>query len=213
MQDLTNRLLNYPKEEKGVKTEYIFFAIIIVLFFCSYLMEFVYSPVKVIGTSMYPTINDGEWLIMNNVKQETRGDIVVIKATEEKDYIKRLIALPGDTVHIVGEKVYVKEKGTDEFYLLDYGYYFGNGNNEGYEITLILKDDEIFVLGDNRNNSTDSRARISNPFKTDDILGVVPSWAIEKGDELTKYFEKKENNKEKLIEFFEKVKKKIKEVF
>lgn len=148
-------------------------AIVILLF-----VNFVAHPVRVDGRSMYPTLKDGEFgftnvggVLLNGVE---RGDIVVVTMEEngqKTHWVKRVIGLPGDTVSCVNDVVYINGKVLDETKYIDPDYrqslvdkfgYFNkvpnadNTNVEDFE-EVKLKDDEYFVMGDNRPYSKDSR--------------------------------------------------------
>lgn len=148
-------------------------AIVILLF-----VNFVAHPVRVDGRSMYPTLKDGEFgftnvggVLLNGVE---RGDIVVVTMEEEGQkthWVKRVIGLPGDTVSCVNDVVYINGKVLDETKYIDPDYrqslvdkfgYFNkvpNANNTNvvdFE-EVKLKDDEYYVMGDNRPYSKDSR--------------------------------------------------------
>lgn len=148
-------------------------AIVILLF-----VNFVAHPVRVDGRSMYPTLKDGEFgftnvggVLLNGVE---RGDIVVVTMEEEGQkthWVKRVIGLPGDTVSCVNDVVYINGKVLDEtkYIAPDYrqslvdkfGYFnkvpdADNTNVVDFE-EVKLKDDEYYVMGDNRPYSKDSR--------------------------------------------------------
>ncbi len=148
-------------------------AIVILLF-----VNFVAHPVRVDGRSMYPTLKDGEFgftnvggVLLNGVE---RGDIVVVTMEEEGQkthWVKRVIGLPGETVSCVNDVVYINGKVLDEtkYIAPDYrqslvdkfGYFnkvpnADNTNVEDFE-EVKLKDDEYYVMGDNRPYSKDSR--------------------------------------------------------
>ncbi|MGO5276263.1 signal peptidase I [Holdemanella porci] len=148
-------------------------AIVILLF-----VNFVAHPVRVDGRSMYPTLKDGEFgftnvggVLLNGVE---RGDIVVVTMEEEGQkthWVKRVIGLPGDTVSCVNDVVYINGKVLDETKYIDPDYrqslvdkfgYFNkvpdadNTNVVDFE-EVKLKDDEYYVMGDNRPYSKDSR--------------------------------------------------------
>ena len=148
-------------------------AIVILLF-----VNFVAHPVRVDGRSMYPTLKDGEFgftnvggVLLNGVE---RGDIVVVTMEEDGQkthWVKRVVGLPGDTVSCVNDVVYINGKVLDETKYIDPDYrqslvdkfgYFNkvpnadNTNVEDFE-EVKLKDDEYYVMGDNRPYSKDSR--------------------------------------------------------
>ncbi len=131
----------------------------------SYLIvHFVAQRTYVDGKSMYPTLNDGDNLIVEKLSYRfsdiERFDIVVFPHYNEKrggevNYIKRVIGLPGETIQIKEGVIYINgEKLEDE-----YGYYSNGQAMHGgdAEEEIYIGDDEYFVLGDNRNNSDDSR--------------------------------------------------------
>lgn len=100
---------------------------------------------------MNPTLKDGQKLIMKKFQKNDklhRGDVVIIKVTlkdKEYDFIKRVIALPGEHLEIKNHKVYINGK-----YLEDEGLTMG-------EEDCVIPDDSIYVMGDNRDHSLDSR--------------------------------------------------------
>ena len=140
------------------------------------LNTFVYINIQVQQESMYPTLYDGDILVANVRKVPERGDIVIIKSTEEhpvEDYwiIKRVIAMEGDTVAVADGKVYINGAVLDEPYLPEGTY----TDSKGFS-SVTLKENEIFYLGDNRAVSKDSRTL--NACTTENIVGVVENWSI-----------------------------------
>lgn len=117
------------------------------------LSNFVICRVTVEGVSMNPTYHTGDVLFVNRLSTPERGDIVTF-SRNNKSYIKRIIALPGDTILIDNSKVYVNGEEISEDYINED--IFEGGNYEDNEYTL--KEDEYFVMGDNRNYSLDSRS-------------------------------------------------------
>lgn len=129
---------------------------------------FVITPVRVNGTSMYSTLNDGEIMILNKLDYKfndiERFDIVVVK-TDSNKIIKRVIGLPGETIRYVDNTLYINDKKIDEPYLTDKTDDF-DLQELGYDR---IPDDCYFVLGDNRDNSSDSR--VIGPVKKSQIEG------------------------------------------
>ena len=144
----------------------------VVLVITYVIVNFVGVRTEVIGTSMTPTLADGDQLIVEKVSyyfsEPKRYDIIVFPYPEEPDkhYIKRIIGLPGETVQIIDGYVYINGELLDEHY--------GNEvmNNAGIASDpIVLGEDEYFVLGDNRNNSEDSRYAAVGNIKRSDIDG------------------------------------------
>jgi signal peptidase I len=124
---------------------------------------FIFAPFIVDGPSMEPNFYTGERLIVNkiiySIRKPHRGEVLVFHATPEKDYIKRVIALPGETVKISNNKVYVNDKELDEDYIkeiVDEKAKNREVYNRDFPATTI-PEGAIFVMGDNRLNSSDSR--------------------------------------------------------
>lgn len=134
--------------------------IILVLLFKHYIM----SPIRVDGDSMNPTLKNGDIMLLNEIgkKSLNRFDIVVID-TEEDVIIKRIIGLPGDRIKYVDNKLYVNDKEVEEP--------FEHDVTHNFELLELGTDNvpinEYFVLGDNRNNSKDSR-----------IIGFIKDYQI-----------------------------------
>lgn len=138
--------------------------VILVLAVFFLLLVFVVQPVVVEGTSMLPQLHDGERLIVNKLiyyrlkdyswGHIERGDIVVFwyPNDPDKSYVKRVIGLPGDTVEIRNGTVYVNDEKMHENYI-DANFNKSEANHRREQV----KDHYYFVMGDNRDNSSDSR--------------------------------------------------------
>ncbi len=133
--------------------------------------HFVGQRTVVSGKSMEDTLSNGDNLIVDKISYRIhdpeRFDVIVFPYKEEEDtyYIKRIIGLPGETVYIDGSgNIYINGELLEENYGTETILNAGNASTE-----IILKNDEYFVLGDNRNNSTDSR--MIGCIKGDDIVG------------------------------------------
>src|SRR5262249_11304315 len=118
---------------------------------------FLYQPVKVEGTSMWPELDDQERIFINKfvykLEPIERGDVVVFHYPRDisKSYIKRVIGLPGDHVRISEGTVYVNGRALSEPYVpLDYG------DTRSLK-EMVVPEDSYFVLGDHRSMSNDSR--------------------------------------------------------
>ncbi|MDO8638800.1 MAG: signal peptidase I [Candidatus Daviesbacteria bacterium] len=117
---------------------------------------------KVSGLSMFPTMHDGDYLITEKVSyklgEPKKGQIVVLKnpRDESQDFIKRIMAVPGDTIKIENNSVYVNGQKLTESYLPENTpTHTGAFIQEGQEIKAGAN--QYFVFGDNRNHSSDSR--------------------------------------------------------
>jgi len=137
-------------------------SIIIILVISFLIRAFLFQPFVVDGQSMNPNFQNEEYLLVNKliyrVDKPNRGDVIVFKAPNnpKNDYIKRIIGLPGETVKIANDKIYINGNELNEFYIpSDYLTYIKNNPNVSLEV--ILEDDQYFVLGDNRQHSSDSR--------------------------------------------------------
>ena len=125
---------------------------------------FVVQPHQVDGSSMYPTFQDKEWLLSNLLAIRTndykRGDVVVFHSPvePEKIYIKRLIALPGETISIIEGDVYINDELLDESSFLPAEVKTYGGAFLHDDESVIVPVGSIFVMGDNRPGSSDSRA-------------------------------------------------------
>lgn len=150
-----------------------------------------FSFYLVSGDSMTPTLNENNYLVVKkaflNEKQYERGDIIVFHASvknslqNEKDLVKRIIAIQGDTVRIKNNQVYVNDEMITENYLKE--------DKTAGDLELIVKPNSYFVLGDNRKVSLDSRGSIGLVNKSE-ILGkvIIRMFPFEMiGDEMDEY--------------------------
>lgn len=123
--------------------------------------KFLIRPFVVNGASMDPTLETGDYLIIDEVsyklREPERGDVVVFRAPPEPDkfFIKRIIGLPGETVSIKGQRVTIVNKEHPEGFTLSEPFISHPGNNDQ---TVKVPNDEYFVMGDNRAGSFDSRS-------------------------------------------------------
>ncbi len=144
------------------------------LFIVVYL--FIVQPNQVKGASMEPSFYSGEYILTSKVtyrfRSPHRGDVIVFKAptNQDIDYIKRIIGLPGDKIMVKNAIVYVNGTPLNETYISDKTNLWEGGYlKDGMPITIPPGD--IFVLGDNRPRSSDSRE--FGPVPEDSIIGQV----------------------------------------
>ncbi len=133
---------------------------------------FVAQPFIVSGSSMYPTLLDGDYLVIDEISYQlenpNRFDVVVFRYPKDttKYFIKRVIGLPGEIVDIKGSEVKIINKENPDGFKIDQPYVKNPGdNNMRYE----LNDGEYFVMGDNRAQSSDSR--LWGPVKENLFVG------------------------------------------
>ncbi len=144
------------KEQKDIKKErkewIISFVVAITI--ALIIRIFVFEIVIVQQTSMYPTLKNDERVglckLAYTVSEPKRGDIAVIKISEEKNYVKRIIALEGESISIKDSKVYINGEALEEDYLPE-----GLAYDDFDEITV--PSGQFFAMGDNRPGSIDSR--------------------------------------------------------
>ena len=127
-------------------------------------INIVSARVRVENVSMQPTLHQGEFLLVNKMAYKNSlprtGDIIIFHAPPEpgEDFIKRVIGAPGDRVLIKQGRVYVNDIQLEENYIADVPIYNGQWD---------VPADKLFVLGDNRNSSSDSH-----------VWGFVPFWKM-----------------------------------
>lgn len=157
-----------------------------------------FGGVIVDGSSMQQTLKDGQTLLMRYAKgyKASRGDVIVIYVGDYEEcanvrgkyLIKRLIAIEGDKVRCDNGQIEICYAGETEWKKLNEPYaYYGNYRFEYDFAEYEVGEGEIFFLGDNRSGkgtSVDSRfqegmSHLDRLYKSENIYGVVPSWAIE----------------------------------
>ena len=158
------------KKAKRVRRVKMFFMTLLefaaIVFIVGVLFYIAYGVSKVDGDSMYPTLHDKDMIIYSRLEKDfKRGDIIAIDMGNGEGFVKRVAAVAGDTVNISEGIVYVNgrewkvEKAMGETVTF----------KGKVEYPVILQENEVFVIGDNRENSEDSR--IFGPIQTDSIKG------------------------------------------
>jgi len=148
----------------------IYFAVVLTSTYL--IITFVGQRTHVQGESMYSTLHDQDNLIVDKIsyrfKDPERFDIIVFpyRYEEKTYYIKRVIGLPGETVQIIDGYIYINDELLEEDYGREVMEYSGRA-----EAQVTLGEDEYFVLGDNRNRSSDSRVDEVGNIHKDEIIG------------------------------------------
>jgi signal peptidase I len=149
--------------------------VVIALLVAFVVRTFVIAHFVVEGESMYSTLDTGDRVFVNKLSYRmhdpNRGDVVVlhqITGASERDLIKRVIGLPGETVKIVNCTVLIDNRVLDEPYL-DPEVVTQTDCGGDYELDGEVPADHVFVMGDNRGGSQDSRA--IGPISEDDLVG------------------------------------------
>ena len=132
--------------------------------------EYIFSPIKVNGPSMNPTLFDGDIMILNEIGYYLNGvkrfDIVVVDTDDDK-IIKRVIGLPGESVEYKDNKLYINGKQVDDPY--------PSTKTDDFSIQDVghekVPGDTYFVMGDNRDDSLDSRYPEVGVIRKSKILG------------------------------------------
>ena len=147
---------------------YVIIVVVVVLF-----RTFIATPVRVNGDSMYSTLNNGDILILNKLnKNYKRFDVVVISKKvngSKTKLVKRIIGLPGEKIEYKDNELYINDKKIEDVSTAR----TGNFNLKDLYNFETIPDNYYFVMGDNRNNSSDSRDYRIGLIKKEEIIGTT----------------------------------------
>ncbi|WP_240666511.1 signal peptidase I [Longirhabdus pacifica] len=139
---------------------------------------FLFGNYVVEGESMEPNFHDGQNIIVNKIlytfREPDRGEVIVLHAPDGRDFIKRVIGLEGETVEVLGDDVYIDGQVLEEEYLQDIVKEY---NDQGLNYNTIdfeeqeVPEGHVFVMGDNRPRSSDSRSVKVGFIPVEDVVG------------------------------------------
>ena len=153
-------------------------ALVIGILIVTLVKTFLVTNYEVVGQSMMPTLNNEDKVIVSKMTKIDRMDIVIFHGDQQEDYVKRVIGLPGDMIIYENDELFINNKKIEEPYLQSYSAY--EDPNENFTGDFELEEltgskrvppGKLFVLGDNRISSMDSR--YFHFVDTEEIVGEV----------------------------------------
>ncbi len=180
--EISKSIENQAENEKSAFMEILelvfYFAIVFLIAF--FVQRFLFVPISVDGPSMEPTLHHGDRLILNKITDPGRFDIVVFPAPDdpEKQYIKRVIGAPGDTIAYEDSELFIDGNHIEEPYVDKLEESVPNWESYSMDFKLeevtgvsTVPEGAYFVMGDNRINSKDSRS--FGFIQEEDITGIA----------------------------------------
>lgn len=189
--EFLNKSPEHAKQSLGSHLVEFIQTLVIFAAIASAIYLFLAQPHKVSGKSMFPNFDNGDYIITDKityrVSQPKRGDVIVFKnpRDESQDFIKRILGLPGDTVEIKSGHIYLNGKLLEEPFL-DSSVITNPGFFLQESETMVVPEGSYFVVGDNRQNSSDSRewgflpkneiiGRVVLRYWPQDAIGIFPA--------------------------------------
>ena len=167
--------------KKKHKTLYTVLQVSLILLFVLFLRKFILTPVEVVGTSMEPTYHESDRLWQTSLVSPKRFDVATFPSPRDgKRIVKRVVGLPGDTIRMENDQLYINDQKYDETYLNEFKQALTDGMPLTADFTLensaagpatVVPEGKYFVLGDNRRVTDDSR--YFGFVEKEAIVGVV----------------------------------------
>lgn len=186
---MTEFPISINREKQGFSYSFIICIVLVVILFFSVLFNTLYLRVYIVGSSMNDTltgavssnVSGGDFIYVHKFIKPERGDIVVVQTTD-KVIVKRVIALGGDEVALDHGQLYLNGTLTEEPYIL------AENNDPDKAVNTFspvrVPEGYVFCMGDNRNNSIDSRSSYGC-MSVDSIIGIAAEWSLVMKDEVT----------------------------
>lgn len=167
--------------KKKYGTLYTVLQFTMILVFALFLRMFVLTPVEVVGISMEPTYHESDRLWQSSLITPKRFDVATFPSPRDgKRIVKRIVGMPGDSIQMKNDQLYINDKKYDEPYLDEFKESLTDGMPLTADFTLqnsaagpatVVPDGKYFVLGDNRRKADDSR--YFGFVESESIVGVV----------------------------------------
>ena len=174
IKDAVNAAKENDKQKKSVKQEIFEWVMVFVVAaaMAFVVRTFIFEPVRVDGASMMYTLEDGEYMIATKFDylfgDPERFDVVICNYPNTSDgmyRVKRVVGMPGETLELIAGELYINGEHIEQD--------FDMTPNAAYYGPFTVPEDHYFVIGDNRNNSKDSRSIMVGPLKRSEIKGHV----------------------------------------